>query len=72
MEKQRRIEKFTIQDFRDGLTVFDLDSSGREHLIQDIMELESFIGVNLLNTRYGFYRNKRLTELVDLVFNLKR
>lgn len=58
----------TIEEFRSGITIFDLVCQGREQLTKEILELESYLGVNLLNVRYGFMRNLRLQQLCKLIF----
>ena len=59
----------TIIDLETGITPHDLICEGRQHLTKELLELEEYLGVNLLNVRYGFMRNKRLQQLCRLILD---
>jgi len=46
----------------------DLKLEARERMTKELMELDCYMGVNLLNVRPGFSRNRRFQQLCKLIF----
>lgn len=57
----------TLVDLKTGRTSQDIISEGRQALQKAILEIEAYMGINLLDVRYGFMRNKRLQQLCKLI-----
>lgn len=59
--------RMTLVDLKTGRTSQDIISEGRQALQKAILEIEAYMGINLLDVRYGFMRNKRLQQLCKLI-----
>ena len=71
--KWRQDEKMscmTLVDLETGKTSQDIISEGRQELQKAILEIEAYMGINLLDVRFGFSRNKRLQQLCKLILGL--